>query len=71
MANVPHWEKIDGDKAKEVLGLKSFVLLNDFEAASFGILNCKEDDLIQLNGAQGRPNKIKVVMGPGTGLGLS
>lgn len=49
--------------------MHSFTLINDFAAAGYGIMNLKEKDIIKLHDANQVINGVKVVMGPGTGMG--
>lgn len=46
-------------------------LLNDFEALALSLPHLGEDDVVQIGGS--RPDKpaLKVVLGPGTGLGMA
>lgn len=60
-----------GEQLAKELNIPKFRLYNDFEIASYGILNMKEKDLIKINDAKHHENKIKAVLGPGTGLGVS
>jgi glucokinase len=48
---------------------KRFKLLNDFEALAWSLPFIDDVDLIQIGGQSPRPNSLKVVLGPGTGLG--
>lgn len=56
------------------MGLVSLILLNDFTAAGYGVATLKASDSIIL-GSSGEAknydgdNCVKVVIGPGTGLG--
>lgn len=43
--------------------------MNDFEANAYGTLKLQPTDFVKLNEAKGIDNKIKSVIGPGTGLG--
>lgn len=45
------------------------MLINDFTAAGYGILPLKEKDFIRLDDNQIVEGGVKVVIGPGTGLG--
>lgn len=48
---------------------KRFRLLNDFEALAWSLPHLDADDLIQIGGQPAKVNHLKVVLGPGTGLG--
>ncbi|MCB1377421.1 MAG: glucokinase [Alphaproteobacteria bacterium] len=52
-------------------GARQFHLLNDFEALALSLPHLGGDDLIQIGGeAPSRPS-VKIVLGPGTGLGMA
>ena len=71
MANVGKWGLIDGNQLGKNLNIPHFQLLNDFEAASYGILTIPEDQFVSINGHKIDPTKVRGIMGPGTGLGNS
>jgi glucokinase len=48
---------------------KRFRLLNDFEALAWSLPHLEADDVIQIGGTPSSTPKLKVVLGPGTGLG--
>ena len=50
MANVRKWGVIDGDKLGKTLNIHKFILMNDFEANSYGILLVPDEDFVSLNG---------------------
>lgn len=50
---------------------KSFRLLNDFEALAYSLPHIAVDDLVQIGGTQSKKPQVKVVLGPGTGLGMA
>lgn len=49
--------------------MDSFVLLNDFAAAGYGLCQLQDKDFIRLNRAPFQDGGVKIVMGPGTGHG--
>lgn len=51
--------------------IKHFQFINDFEAASYGVLLVPETDFVSLNGKKVNEAKLRGIMGPGTGLGNS
>ncbi|KPL54075.1 glucokinase [Prosthecomicrobium hirschii] len=57
----------------ERLGLDDVLLINDFEAQALALPSLKLDgaDLIQIGGGTERASATKVVVGPGTGLGVA
>ena len=50
---------------------KRFRLLNDFEALAWSLPHIAEVDLVQLGGEVKAKPQVKVVLGPGTGLGMA
>lgn len=50
---------------------KRFRLLNDFEALAWSLPHIAEADLVQLGGDVQATPLVKVVLGPGTGLGMA
>ena len=52
-------------------GLKHVHVLNDFEALSLSLPYIGADELHQIGGEAPRPHGTKVVLGPGTGLGVA
>ena len=64
-----HWPAIDGDQIADTFKLQKFLLINDFHAAGHGLCLLPESDTYRLNEAQIEKDGVKVVMGPGTGLG--
>jgi glucokinase len=71
MPNIPKWGKIDGNNLAPLYNLSSFFFINDFEAASYGLLIINKNHLVKLNGLNADSDKIRGVIGPGTGLGHS
>ena len=71
MANVGKWGIMDGNQLSVSLKIPHFQFLNDFEAASYGILTLPDQEFISVNGLQADPTKSRGIMGPGTGLGNS
>lgn len=71
MPNIPKWGELNGATLGLKYNISSFLLINDFEAVSYGLLIVDDTDLIQLNNIPIEPTKIRGVIGPGTGLGHS
>ena len=42
--NVKKWGKTDGNKIAQEMGFKSFIFINDFTAAGYGISRIREKD---------------------------
>jgi glucokinase len=53
------------------VGLGDIVVLNDFEAQALAVLALGEDSLHRIGGGAPVPNAARVVLGPGTGLGVA
>lgn len=70
--NIPHWGVSDGNEVAKKFNLDSFTFINDFTAAGYGISRVTNAQCKTLNPdgkmVEGK-NSVKVVMGPGTGLG--
>jgi len=60
---------IQKDVIKKIFGFKDVILMNDFEAAAWGITGLGPEDLIKIGGGQGLRYAPRVVLGAGTGLG--
>ncbi len=65
-----HWI-IHPDRLMANLGIDSVILLNDFEAQALAASSFEENDVITIGGGKARPNASRVVLGPGTGLGVA
>jgi glucokinase len=50
---------------------KRFRLLNDFEALAWSLPHIKAEHLIQIGGTASERPQLKIVLGPGTGLGMA
>ena len=77
-AGVTSDEKIEGTNLKwdiskreliEAFNLRSCILLNDFEAAAYGLSVVDEKRLLKLAGETPQPKETKILIGAGTGLG--
>lgn len=69
MTNCPDWPVVDGNAIKEGLKFKEFELINDFAAAGYGVCMLSPSDCIKLDNVTPQEGGVKVVMGPGSGLG--
>jgi glucokinase len=56
---------------KAVSKAQSFRLLNDFEALAYSLPHIAEEDVVQIGGVKSDKPQVKVVLGPGTGLGMA
>ena len=72
ITNIPHWPKFSGKELAEKFNIKKFILLNDFACNGYGVqtdLKLNEDYII-LNNVEKQENGPKLIIGPGTGLGM-
>jgi glucokinase len=53
------------------LGFDEVVILNDFEAQALAVIAIGPDHLVQVGGGTADPDASRVVLGPGTGLGVA
>lgn len=53
------------------LGLGDIVVLNDFEAQALAVIALGEEHMEKIGGGAPEPNAGRVVLGPGTGLGVA
>ncbi|MGI9330086.1 MAG: glucokinase [Gammaproteobacteria bacterium] len=65
-----HWS-INAGELRTALGLQTLKLLNDFEALACALPALSDTQVHQIGGGQPDPRGTKVVIGPGTGLGMS
>ena len=56
---------------KQSFGFKRFEVLNDFAALANSVPHLAEDNLVEIVAGEDRPGAPKVVIGPGTGLGVA
>ena len=56
---------------KQHFGLKSLLVLNDFEALALALPHIPLEDLYPIGGGHGIDHAPKAVIGPGTGLGVA
>jgi glucokinase len=55
----------------EMLGLKEIVVINDFEAQALAVASLGKEHLLQIGGGDAIDGASRVVLGPGTGLGVA
>ncbi len=66
--NIP-WE-IDCRRIRKEFGMEACLVLNDFEAAAWGLLAVRPDKLVEIGGSrQPDPLGTRAILGAGTGLG--
>lgn len=59
------------DSLRKAALAKRFHLLNDFEALALSLPHLEGDDIIQIGGQTPPKPGVKIVLGPGTGLGMA
>jgi glucokinase len=59
------------DSIQRAAGLNSLVIANDYEALAHSLPYLTAGDLLQIGGEKARERSTKVVIGPGTGLGVA
>ncbi|MGX1096199.1 glucokinase [Amorphus sp. MBR-141] len=62
---------IEPEALIETFGFRDVVVINDFEALALALPSLEETDLVQMGGGEARENAPRVVIGPGTGLGVA
>lgn len=65
-----HW-RFDIEQTREAFGWRTFKVINDFTAMALGVPHVPEQELIHVCGGPGDPARPRLVIGPGTGLGVS
>ncbi len=55
----------------ERLGLADVVVLNDFEAQALSVVALGPEHMLRIGGGEAVPDAARVVLGPGTGLGVA
>lgn len=56
---------------QEALELSLFKVINDFTAMALGVPHVASDQLVKVGGTEAEPRYPRLVIGPGTGLGVS
>jgi glucokinase len=65
-----HWA-FSRSAMQKTLGLDQFRLLNDFTAMALGMLHVQPHELVAIGGGESLAGSARLVIGPGTGLGVS
>lgn len=58
-------------EVKQTLGLELFKVINDFTAQALGVPHVDDSDRVLVKDGQAEPHRARLVMGPGTGLGVA
>ncbi|WP_136248176.1 glucokinase [Halomonas borealis] len=56
---------------REALGLELFKAINDFTAQALGVPHVAEGELFEVQPGEAMPHAARLVIGPGTGLGMA
>ncbi|MCP9338756.1 glucokinase [Stutzerimonas xanthomarina] len=65
-----HW-RLSRKAFCEELGLSDLLLVNDFTAMALGMTRLREGELIEVCPGRSEPGAARLVIGPGTGLGVA
>ncbi|MEX0603721.1 MAG: glucokinase [Marinobacter sp.] len=65
-----HW-RFNISAVQRQFGWRAFKVINDFTAMALGVPHVERDKLIHICGGPGNPDRPRLVIGPGTGLGVS
>ncbi len=65
-----HWA-FSRSAVQQTLELDQLRLLNDFTAMALGMLHVKPEELVAIGGGRSLEGSARLVIGPGTGLGVS
>lgn len=65
-----HW-RFDIAETRKHFDWREFKVINDFTAMALGVPHVDADKLVKVCGGPGDPTRAKLVIGPGTGLGVS
>lgn len=65
-----HW-RLSRRAFRESLGLDELLLINDFSAMALGITQVPESELLTVCQGITEPDRVRLVIGPGTGLGVA
>ena len=65
-----HW-RFDTEEIRRQFAWSAFKVINDFTAMALGVPHVPEANLVHVCGGPGDPSRPRLVMGPGTGLGVS
>ncbi|GAB2803027.1 glucokinase [Halomonas shantousis] len=58
-------------EVKTSLGLDLFKVINDFTAQALGVPHVAADELVAIGGGEAEAERTRLIMGPGTGLGVA
>ena len=72
ITNIPHWPRFSGEELASLYKFKKCIILNDFECNGYGVQTDLKlnEDYIPLNDVKPQEDGPKLMIGPGTGLGM-
>ncbi|MCW5745696.1 MAG: glucokinase [Alphaproteobacteria bacterium] len=62
---------VDAAELEAEFGFRKVRVVNDFAAAAWSLPHLSAADLVAIGGQEGHPDAPRVVLGPGTGLGMA
>ena len=65
-----HWDFMKSD-VQQALNLSLFKVINDFTAQALGVPHVGEDNLVEAQPGAAQSHSTRLVIGPGTGLGVA
>lgn len=65
-----HWS-FSREAVRQTLGLGLFKAINDFTAQALGVPHVADSDLVEVQRGEAVPHAARLVIGPGTGLGVA
>lgn len=65
-----HWDFMKSD-VQQALNLSLFKVINDFTAQALGVPHVGEDNLVEVQPGEAQLHSTRLVIGPGTGLGVA
>ncbi|TNH14703.1 glucokinase [Halomonas sp. BL6] len=65
-----HWDFMKSD-VRQALNLSLFKVINDFTAQALGVPHVGKDDLVEVQSGTAQSHSTRLVIGPGTGLGVA
>ena len=71
-ANIKHWCPLREKDIEKIVGIPRLVLLNDFVANGYGMINLKEEEVFKIYEPEEGVlvDKVRLVFGIGTGCGV-
>lgn len=70
LTNLP-WPRVDANSMAAQCHIDRILLINDFEAIGHGLLKMQADDMLCLQAGEIWPQGVRLLTGPGTGMGVA